>query len=103
VQFTNPYWSDKTKIELLQKWLIVHSIIYYELDSNLIDDSMYDANAKQLYKMQKQCQEAASESKWWYVFKGFQGSGFDLYRKLKREHKLVLMQQAKYVLNLKWE
>jgi hypothetical protein len=100
MQFVNPYWSDKIKIELLQKWLIIHSVIYYELDSNLIEDHLYDSNAKQLCKMQKQCPEAARQSKWWYAFRDFEGSGFYLYRKLKRMHKMELMRLAEYLVRV---
>jgi hypothetical protein len=102
MKFGNPYWSNKTRIELLQKWIIVHSIIYYELNTNIISDSMFDANSKQLVELIKSDQEACRASKWYKVFKGFDGSsGFDLYSKLSREKQKELMGLATHLIDMK--
>ena len=50
MKFGNPYFEQYEKISLLQRWLIVHSIIYYELGDNIVPDSMWDKNARQLAK-----------------------------------------------------
>ena len=87
MKFVNPYWGAQTKIELLQKWILVHSIIYYEYNKNIVSDADYDANSRQLVGLMRIDCEASKASKWHYVFKGFTGStGFDLYSKLKKEH-----------------
>ena len=39
------------KINLLSRWIIFHSIIYYEMNKSLVTDYMFDNNAKELYKM----------------------------------------------------
>jgi NAD-dependent DNA ligase len=75
MEFKNPYWSTKTKIELLQKWILVHSILYYELDNGIVSDAVYDANAKLLVQLAKADHGAYIASKWHSVFKGFGKDG----------------------------
>lgn len=98
MKFMNPYWSVQTKIELISKWIIIHSIIYYELDTNIVEDRMFDMNCKQLVEMVKDNPQSFKDSKWYYVMKGFDGSsGFDLYKKLNKSHREELLQQAGYL------
>ena len=35
-------------IDFLQRFILVHSYIYYELDSNVISDRLYDKKSKEL-------------------------------------------------------
>ena len=37
-------------IDFLQRFIIVHSYIYYELDNNIISDKRYDEKAKELVR-----------------------------------------------------
>lgn len=86
--FKNPYWTNVTKIQLLQDWIIVHSILYYEHDTSIVDDRVYDMNEVQLAKMMKKYPMAAKQSRYAYAFKGFDGStGFDIPSKLNKAHK----------------
>lgn len=98
MEFKNPYWSNKLKMSALQRWIIVHSILYYELDDSIIEDKVFDDNAKQLVQMQKQFVEEAKGTDYWYVFHDFDGTtGFDLYDRLNKHDKEYLMHIAKYV------
>lgn len=99
MKFNNPYWSIKTKLELLEKWIIVHSIIYYELNTNIVSDEMFDNNCKQLVKGISKYTKEFKESKYYKVFKSFDGStGFDLYPKLNSKEKKELKQLAEYLI-----
>lgn len=40
----------KDRIDFLQRYIIVHSYIYYELNNNVISDKDYDAKSKELVK-----------------------------------------------------
>lgn len=101
MQFNNPYWSNKLKIGCLQRWLIVHSILYYELNNSIVNDKMFDANAYQLVGLQKQYPEDAKQSEYWYVFNDFDGStGFDLYHRLNKKDKAYLKQIAQHLIRL---
>lgn len=101
MKFANPYWSNKLKIESLQRWIIVHSIIYYELGSSIVSDKVFDANARQLVQMQNDFPKDAKQSQYWYLFYDFDGTtGFDLYSRLNKKDKAYLMKIAKHVLRL---
>ena len=83
MEFRNPYWTTATKIQLLQGWIIVHSILYYEFDMNIVDDRTYDMNEVQLAKMMRDNPKEARKSRYAYAFKGFDGStGYDIPKKL---------------------
>ena len=100
MKFANPYWSNKLKIETLQRWIIVHSILYYEMDNSVVEDKMFDANARQLVEMQSKFYDDAEESEYWYVFYDFDGStGFDLYDRLNKKDKKYLKHIAQLVLS----
>ena len=99
--FKNPYLSPKARIGLLQRWLIIHSILYYEMDTSIVTDKQFDANARQLVQMQKEHPEETKQSDYFYVFYDFDGStGFDLYYRLKPKDKIYLKQIAMHVLKL---
>lgn len=101
MKFSNPYWSNKLKISTLQRWLIVHSILYYELDNAIVSDKMFDANAYQLVQLQADFPKEAKKSQYWYVFYDFDGTtGFDIYDRLTKADKKYLVQIAKHVLKL---
>ena len=95
MKFYNPYWSDRLKISTLQRWILVQSYLYYELDCSFVSDKYYDSNAYQLVEMQKDNKEAAKESQYWYVFNDFDGTtGFDLYSRLTAKDKARIKQVA---------
>lgn len=95
------YWSDITKISLLQRMVIIHSILYYELDSSVISDKKFDELSKQLVKMQRAAKEKLKETDYYYCMKDFDGStGFDLYGRLKKKDKIRLTRYAQHILRL---
>lgn len=101
MKFSNPYWSDKLRISALQRWVIVHSILYYELDNSIVADKRFDDVAKQLVQMQNESPDEAVESDYWYVFYDFDGStGFDLYHRLNKKDRQYLRHIAQNVLML---
>lgn len=88
MKFNNPYWSNKDKIDLLSKWIIVHSIVYYVLGTSHVDDVKFDSNGRQLVQLIKHHPEDFKASKWYYVMHDFDGStGFHLYDRLNKKHK----------------
>lgn len=83
--FNNPYWGPKTRIELLARWIIIQSIIYYEFDRNVVDDKTFDANSLQLVHLVDEHGEDFKQSIYYDTMKDFDGStGFDLFHRLKR-------------------
>lgn len=102
MRFSNPYLSDIAKANMLERWIIVHSILYYCQDTNVVSDRMYDMNSKQLIKLfESMSLKEKQKTKYWYVFKTFDGSsGFGLYEGLKFEDREYLLTQANLVLRL---
>ena len=101
MRFANPYWSNKLQMDALQRWVLVQSIIYYELNSSVVSDKEFDSNARQLVAMQKQYSKEAKETEYWYVFYDFDGStGFDLFERMNKVDKAYLTQIATHVLRL---
>ena len=47
------YWRDGVKISYLQRRIIIHSLLYYELNVNCISDESFDELCIQLLEMQK--------------------------------------------------
>lgn len=95
MKFPNPYWSARLKINALQRWILIHSILYYELNESIVSDRTFDDNEHQLVRMQREFPESAKQSRWWYIFKDFDGStGFDLYKKCNEADKKLHMQYA---------
>lgn len=101
MKFNNPYWSMALKISALQRYIIVHSYLYYERNENVISDGQFDKEAKQLVKLQNEYPQEAKKSDYWYVFEGFDGStGFDLYHNLDKADKKRIRQISWAVLRL---
>lgn len=101
MKFTNPYWSNKLRISALQRWILLHSILYYELDESIVSDVEFDKHAKWLVQMQHDFPDDAEESDYYYVFHDFDGStGFDLYGRLKKRDVRFLTHIANHVLKL---
>lgn len=93
------YWNDKTRIEYIQRRIIVFSIMYYELSESPLDDKQYDSIAYQLVEyMNTTPKEILEQTKYWYVFYDFDGStGFDLPYRLTKEDKDYLYKIARHI------
>lgn len=62
-----------------RRQLLVHSVIYYKLDENIISDSTWSKWAMELVDLQKQYPDIAANCVFADAFEGFDGSsGFDL-------------------------
>lgn len=96
--FNDPYWTIREKMDLLSRWIIVHSIIYYELNCTVVEDAKFDSNSKQLVSMIKLNPEDFSNSRWYYVMNTFDGTtGFDLFNKLCKRDKKRMLNEAEWV------
>ena len=96
------YWSLETRVNFLQRVVILNSIIYYELNTICIEDKVFDAVAKQLVLLTQELSEVKKEkTHYWYVMYDFDGStGFDLYNRLSDLDKSYLTKLARNMINM---
>lgn len=78
------WWDNKTRIEFIQRRIIVFSILYYNMDESILTDQEFDAASHQLVKLMEDTPKSVLEkTRYWYCMYDFDGStGFDLYRRL---------------------
>ena len=92
MNFKNPYFTNVERIQLLERWIILHSYLYYELNENIVSDANYNANTKQLLYLKEKYPESFKKTKYYKYFKDFEsGTGFDLYSKIKSDNNIELM------------
>lgn len=106
MNFLNKSYTDKEKIQLLQRSILVDSYVYYELNENLLADSDYDANTRQLLTLKKANPEAWERSRYRKYFKNFEsGTGFDLMYKVRKNPNLFrkIVRDGNLALGLKEE
>lgn len=97
--FYNPYESDISKASKLQRWILVMSYIYYEKDSNVVSDKVFDENARQLVRMQRRID--INKTDYGYAFYDFDAStGFYLFDRLTKNDKEKIKRISEFVLNL---
>lgn len=74
--------ASQVKVELIKRkrrQLILHSYLYYRMNTNLISDTEYDARARALIKLQEENPQEAELAEYADVFRGFQmGDSFGL-------------------------
>lgn len=71
------------------------------MDNSIVEDKVFDANARQLVQMQHDYPEDTMASDYYYVFYDFDGStGFDLYHRLSKQDKAYLTHMAQHILSL---
>lgn len=69
----------KELITRRRKQILVHSVIYYRMDSNIISDDKWNEWARELCRLQNQYPDIAEECIFADEFKDFDpASGFDL-------------------------
>lgn len=86
-------WDLKTKINFLQRKIILNSILYYEYNRNTISDHFYDDMCEQLVALQKEyiMNNDILDTMYGYIYYDFDGStGYHLYSRLKPEDKRIL-------------
>lgn len=104
--FSNPDWTIKDKIELLQRAILVDSYAYYELNENLLADYQYDRNTRQLLEFKELYPDEFKKSRYYRYFNNFEsGTGFDLTSRLQKNKKLysIISHDAHLALKLKRE
>ena len=79
-------------IDFLQRFIILHSYIYYELNDNVISDKDYDARAKELVKYKNKYPDLWKSSEYYKQFgDDYSGAtGFTLYHDLDEKQKLMI-------------
>lgn len=94
------YWTDRLKIDFLQRVILIHSYLYYEKDNSVWSDKKYDEIAKQLVKEQnsKTKQWIRDKTQYGYAFYDFDGTtGFDLWDRLKEKDKRYISNIAERI------
>lgn len=80
--FNMPPGEDKPIHALIarrRRQVLVHSYLYYRLDTNIIDDATFDRWARELVRLQNEFPEEAAATVFADVFRDFEGStGFHL-------------------------
>ena len=103
--FSQPF-TDKEKIELLQRSILVCSYAYYELDNPTLPDFQYDMNTRQLLDLKQSNPEAYNKSRYRRYFDNFEsGTGFDLTSRIRKNKTLFqkIARDAHLALKLKGE
>ena len=80
------------RIDFLQRYIILHSYIYYELNSNIISDKKYDEKSKELVRYKNEYPELWKKSMYYKQFgDDYNGStGFTLYHDLDDHQKEII-------------
>ena len=93
--------SVQDYIDFLQRFIIVHSYIYYELNNNVISDKYYDEKAKELTKLKTEYPELWKQSMYYEQFgDDYNGAtGFTLYYNLNEHQKEIIRAIARSLLS----
>lgn len=93
--------SPQEKVDYAARFIIIHSIIYYELNESVIPDKRFDKKAESLVKLIKKYPEETKNSEYYRAIYDFDGStGFHLYSRLKKSQRRYLKQIARHVIRL---
>lgn len=91
--------SPQDKVDFAARYIIVHSIIYYEMDESVISDKKFDKKAQALARLINKYPEEVKNSEYFQVIHDFDGStGFHLYSRLKKSQRRYLKQIARHVI-----
>ena len=94
------YWDDNLKMSVLQRHIIVHSILYYECNCNVVSDKEYDSLSRQLVEMMKENSEEYKKTDYYYCMYDFDSStGFDLPDRLTKKDRERLTKLALQISN----
>lgn len=101
LKFNNPKFTVKDKIELLQRFILINSYLYYELGLTIISDHRFDDECRQLCSLKLEHPEEYKNARYSYAMMDFDGStGFDLMGKLNENdyksitwHAGIMMEQ----------
>ena len=84
--------SNQEYIDFLQRYIILHSYIYYECDNNIISDKQYDEKSRELTRYKNEYPELWKQSMYYKQFGDeYNGStGFTLYHDLDEHQKEII-------------
>ena len=84
--------STLDHIDFLQRYIIVHSYIYYERDHNVISDREYDIKSKELVRLRMEYPDLWKRSMYYKQFGDeYSGAtGFTLYHDLDEHQKAII-------------
>ena len=95
------YFDIKTKIEYIERRIIIYSIQYYELDESCISDKDYDKLSKYLCYLKNKYKGVYKTTEYYYCLYDFDAStGFYIYDRLNKKDKAKLRHIAEYILML---
>lgn len=95
MNFSKPF-TDKEKIQLLQRSILVTSYVYYELNDNIQADRTYEMNTRQLLELKRANPEAWQKSRYYRYFDNFEsGTGFDLMYRVRESNKKLFQNIAR--------
>ena len=80
--------SEAEQLSQFQRYILVHCCLYYEMDQSVIDDADNQILVDQYLEAVAKSKQllAKQRSKYWYVFKDFDGStGYHLVGSLNEE------------------
>lgn len=88
----NTNLSTQEYIDYLQRYIILHSYIYYELNNNIISDKKYDEKSKELTRYKNEYPELWKRSMYYKQFGDeYNGAtGFTLYHDLNDHQKKII-------------
>lgn len=92
--------KSREKIEFLERYILVHSYLYYNMDENVISDKRFDKYSRLLASKIEKYGDKINKTQYGYVFNDFDGNtGFDLLDRLSkpdRKHiKMIAVQVLK--------
>ena len=89
-------WSTVDKLNHIERRVLIHSYLYYEMNENIISDDEYNKMSRLLAKKVQQYKDTKlKKTMYGYVFKDFEGStGFDLLYKLTKEDRDYIIELA---------
>lgn len=101
--FNNVYWKMIQKISFMQRIILIHSYLYYQLDNSVISDKEFDDICKQYLEYVKRASKSnLIYSDYFYAFEDFDGNtGFDLIYKLNKEDRNKIQTIANQIIRLK--
>ena len=92
--------NTQNYIDFLQRFIIVHSYIYYELNNNVISDKKYDEKSRELAKYRTDYPDLWKSSMYYKQFgDDYDGAtGFTLYHDLDDHQKGIIRSIAYSIL-----
>lgn len=102
LNINNPYLNLTQKIALYERWLLIHSYLYYELDDPIKTDFEFDGVKKELLKLKKKqtkktrYSEAFDESWTGSCYELFSKCSKELQESIKTDCELIIERKRRY-------